>query len=107
MATNEARSHGRIPWWVFAMDDEWAAYGWYLYDLLDERGCPSEFADAMTEERARSAARSEESAAAGTVRLSAVSRLLLGLASRLRGRQVLGGATTASRAQNLSLGAER
>ena len=43
-----------IPWWLLALDSEWLAW-WYTYGPPSEEQYPTEFADAMQDERGRKA----------------------------------------------------
>lgn len=109
MPANGSRSQGRIPWWAYAMDDEWLGYMWDFYGWPGYGEYPEEFDEGMKEARAK--ARSvrivpDESATPSTFR-PALSRLLLGFVARLRGAPSDRPAAAAGRGRELSLGADR
>jgi len=109
MPANGSRSQGRIPWWAYAMDDEWQAYMWDFYGWPGYAEYPEEFDEGIQEDRAKARPVrivADESASSSTFR-PALSRLLLGFVARLRGARPDRPAAAAGRGQGLSLGADR
>src|SRR6266542_6800899 len=74
-----------IPWWLLALDSEWLAW-WYTYGPPSDDQYPTEFADAMQDERHRKAR--SDNRGASSARPPAFAGplcLLQAVAARLRG----------------------
>ena len=74
-----------IPWWQLALDSEWLAW-WYTYGPPSEDQYPTEFADAMQDERGRKEQqRDRDASSARSPAFAGLRGLFQGFASRLRG----------------------
>ena len=95
-----------IPWWQLALDSEWLAW-WYTYGPPSEDQYPTEFADAMRDERGRKGrARDRDGSSSQSPSFAAARGLFQGFASRLRGfRPQIAGAPRSG--QGIALSAER